>query len=286
MAVQDGELDRFIRTAIQEDIGEGDHTSLACIPPDRIGKARLLVKQDGILAGVRVACAIFRHFDPLFQIDTLLHDGTEVRVGDVALIVEGPVQKLLQAERLVLNVMQRMSGIATQTAVFVKAVAGTRARILDTRKTTPGMRFLEKEAVRLGGGFNHRKGLYDMILVKDNHVDFAGGLAQAILRVEDYLKRNGLDVPVEIEVRSFEDIDQLILLGKGRVHRVMFDNFSPEDTARAVQMIAGEFETESSGGIHLGNIREYALTGVDYISVGALTHQIRSLDLSLKALDY
>jgi nicotinate-nucleotide pyrophosphorylase (carboxylating) len=284
MSIHKEELNRFITNAIREDIGDGDHTSQACIPADRIGKAKLLVKEEGILAGVEVAKTVFAHFDPLFKLDILLNDGTLILPGDIAFIVEGPVVKLLQAERLVLNIMQRMSGIATQTRVYVDRISGTRTRILDTRKTTPGMRFLEKEAVKIGGGFNHRIGLFDMILIKDNHIDFAGGIRQAIKSVRYYLDNHGLDLPVEVEVRNFDDIAEVI--STGHVNRVMFDNFSPADTLKAVEMIGGRFETESSGGIRLENIRDYALAGVDFISVGALTHQIKSLDLSLKAIDF
>ncbi len=276
------ELDVFIEQAIREDIGDGDHTSLACVPADIVGKMKLLVKQDGVLAGVSVAKQIFSRFDPDMQFETLLEDGTEVKAGDIAFYISGKEQVLLQAERLVLNVMQRMSGIATQTKVYVDAVKGTKTQILDTRKTTPLNRFLEKEAVKIGGGNNHRFGLYDMIMIKDNHVDFAGGVTKAVRQVESYLKSKGKTLKIELEVRNFDELNEALSLQS--VDRIMLDNFSVPDTRKALELINGRVEVESSGGITLETIRGYAETGVDFISVGALTHQIKSLDLSLKAL--
>lgn len=273
--------DELIRLAFAEDIGEGDVTTLSCIPPQAMGKSRLIVKEAGVLAGVETAGRIFRRFDPGLKIAVFIADGTEVKNGDVAFAAEGKIQSLLQTERLVLNVMQRMSGIATTTRNYVRELQGTPARILDTRKTTPGMRMLEKEAVRIGGGMNHRIGLFDMILLKDNHVDFAGGIKPAIACAQNYLKATGKNLKIEIEVRNFDELAEA--LETGGVHRIMLDNFSPEDTREAVRRIAGRYETESSGGITLENLRSYALAGVDYISVGALTHSVKSLDMSLKA---
>ena len=275
-------LRNFVSSSFKEDIGDGDHTSLACIPGSAQGKARLLVKQAGVLAGVAVAEFIFRFFDPDLQMQVLIGDGTRVKPQDVAFTVEGSVRSILQCERLVLNVMQHMSGIATQTAAYVAALKGMHTRVIDTRKTTPGMRLLDKEAVRIGGGENHRIGLYDMILIKDNHIDFAGGITQAIDAVHRYLEARGTQLKIEIETRSLDDVRTV--LQKGGIDRIMLDNFSPADTRAAVELIAGRYETESSGGITLDNIRDYAASGVDFISVGALTHQIRSLDLSLKAV--
>ncbi|MDR1675719.1 MAG: carboxylating nicotinate-nucleotide diphosphorylase [Tannerella sp.] len=274
--------DELIRLAFAEDIGDGDHTTLSCIPPSARGKNRLLVKEDGILAGVEMARRIFHHFDPELQMDILLSDGTEVRAGDIAFTVEGRVQSLLQTERLALNVMQRMSGIATTTRRYVKQLEGTHTQVLDTRKTTPGMRIPEKEAVRIGGGGNHRIGLFDMILLKDNHVDFAGGIEQAITRARSYLKEKGKELKIEIEVRSFDELEEA--LHTGGIDRIMLDNFSIADTREAVRRIAGRCETESSGGITFDTLRDYADCGVDYISVGALTHSVKSLDMSLKAV--
>ena len=274
-------LDELIRLWFAEDIGDGDHTTLSCIPADAMGKSQLIIKEDGVLAGVEVAKRIFRAFDPALRMTQYLHDGDRVKVGDIAFIVEGRIQSLLQTERLMLNIMQRMSGIATRTAEYVKRLEGTGTRVLDTRKTTPGLRLLEKEAVKIGGGVNHRIGLFDMILLKDNHIDFAGGIPQAISRARDYCRAKGKDLKIEIEVRNFDEIRQV--LETGGVDRVMFDNFTPEDTRKAVEMIAGRFETESSGGITFDTIRDYALCGVDFISVGALTHSVKSLDMSFKA---
>lgn len=274
-------VDELITLAIREDIGDGDHTSLSTIPADARGKMRLLVKQEGIIAGIEVAVEVFRRLDPTIEIDLLVSDGDRVKVGDVAFYVEGRIQTLLQAERIVLNIMQRMSGVATQTAVYAKILEGTNCKVLDTRKTTPGMRVLDKMAVKIGGGENHRIGLFDMVLLKDNHIDFAGGIVPAINAVRKYLAEKGKNIPVECEVRSLADID--LVFEAGGVDRIMFDNFTPEQTKLAVEKVAGRCSTESSGGITLETMRAYAEAGVDYISVGALTHQIKSLDLSLKA---
>ncbi|MBQ5669118.1 MAG: carboxylating nicotinate-nucleotide diphosphorylase [Tidjanibacter sp.] len=274
-------VEELIELAIKEDIGDGDHTSLSTIPADARGRMKLLVKQDGIIAGIEIAVAVFRRLDESIEIDLKVADGDHVKVGDVAFYVEGRIQTLLQAERIVLNIMQRMSGVATQTAVYAKALEGTQCKVLDTRKTTPGMRVLDKMAVKIGGGENHRIGLFDMVLLKDNHIDFAGGIVPAIKSVKEYLKAKGKNIPIECEVRSLEDID--LVFEAGGVDRIMFDNFTPKMTRKAVEKVAGRCSTESSGGITLETMREYAEAGVDYISVGALTHQIKSLDLSLKA---
>lgn len=271
----------LIELAIREDIGDGDHSSLACIPPDERGRMKLLVKQEGVLAGVEVAEMVLRRLDPDVAFDKRIEDGAHVRPGDVAFYVEGRVVSLLQAERILLNVMQRMSGVATQTARYVKELEGLKTRVLDTRKTTPGMRVLDKMAVKLGGGENHRMGLFDMVILKDNHIDFAGGIAAAVEKTKAYLEAKGKRIPIEVEVRSLDDVREVLRLGG--VDRIMLDNFTPELTREAVDLIAGRCEIESSGGITLDNLREYAACGVDYISVGALTHQIKSLDLSLKA---
>ncbi|WP_449188854.1 carboxylating nicotinate-nucleotide diphosphorylase [Tannerella forsythia] len=275
-------IDELITLAFAEDIGDGDHTTLCCIPSTEMGKSRLIIKESGVLAGVEMAQRIFKHFDPDMRMDIFICDGAEVKRGDIAFTVEGRVQSLLQTERLVLNVMQRMSGIATTTRRYVKALEGTKTRVLDTRKTTPGMRMLEKEAVRIGGGVNHRIGLFDMILLKDNHVDFAGGIEQAITRAQSYLKEKRKKLKIEIEVRNFKELDEVMKVGG--VDRIMLDNFSPSDTREAVRRIGGRYETESSGGITFDTLRDYAECGVDYISVGALTHSIQSLDMSLKAV--
>lgn len=273
--------DRLIDLAFSEDIGDGDHTTLCCIPADAEGKQHLLVKEEGILAGMRVAKEIFHRFDPTLKVEELIHDGAHVKPGDIAMVVSGKVRSLLQTERLMLNVVQRMSGIATMTHEYVKRLEGTHTHVLDTRKTTPGMRMLEKEAVKIGGGMNHRIGLFDMILLKDNHVDFAGGIANALDRCAAYQKEKGLHLKVEIECRSFDEIRQV--MEHGGADRIMLDNFSVPDTRKAVEMIGGKFETESSGGITLDTLRDYAECGVDYISVGALTHSVKGLDLSFKA---
>lgn len=275
-------LEQDIKHWLAEDIGDGDHTTLCCIPADAIGRSRLIVKDTGIIAGIEVAKKVFEIFDKELRITQYMHDGDEVKPKDIAFEVEGKVRSLLQTERLMLNIMQRMSGIATRTREYVKLLEGTRTRVLDTRKTTPGLRMLEKEAVLIGGGCNHRIGLYDMILLKDNHIDFAGGISQAIDRANKYLKDNNKNLKIEIEVRNFDELNEV--LASGNVNRIMLDNFSVADTRKAVEIIGGRFETESSGGITETTIREYALAGVDYISVGALTHSIKSLDMSFKAM--
>ena len=274
-------VDRLIGLAFAEDIGDGDHTTLSCIPDDAMGKSKLLVKETGILAGVAVAKRVFADFDPELKMEIFMDDGTPVKPGDVAFTVEGKVRSLLQTERLMLNIMQRMSGIATMTNRYVKRLEGTHTRVLDTRKTTPGMRMLEKEAVKIGGGVNHRIGLFDMILLKDNHVDFAGGIEKAIQRAKDYCKEKGKDLKIEIEVRNLDELQRV--LDYGGVDRIMLDNFSVADTRKAVQMIGGRYETESSGGITFDTLRDYAECGVDFISVGALTHSVKGLDMSFKA---
>ena len=273
----------LIKLCIKEDIGDGDHTSLCCIPADAHGRMRLLCKQEGVIAGIEVAQMVFDRLDPEMRFEQKLNDGDHVQPGDVAFYVSGRVRSLLQAERIVLNIMQRMSGVATQTAFYVKHLEGLHTRILDTRKTTPGMRVLDKMAVKLGGGENHRMGLFDMILLKDNHIDFAGGIRKAIHGALEYLHAKGKQLPIECEVRSLEDIDEVF--AAGGVDRIMFDNFTPEMTRKAVEKVAGRCETESSGGITLETMRAYAECGVDFISVGALTHQIKSLDMSLKACE-
>jgi len=273
---------QLVKLWFAEDIGDGDHTTLSCIPVTARGKSQLIVKEDGVLAGVEVAREVFKAFDPELKMTVFIQDGTEVKKGDVAFVVEGKIQSLLQTERLMLNVMQRMSGVATRTRQYVKILEGTRTRVLDTRKTTPGLRLLEKEAVRIGGGVNHRIGLYDMILLKDNHVDFAGGIDKAILRAKDYCREKGKNLKIEIEVRNFEELAQVMSIGG--VDRIMLDNFSVENTRKAVEIINGKYETESSGGITIDTLRQYAECGVDFISVGALTHSVKSLDLSFKAI--
>ena len=257
-------VDRLIDLSFAEDIGDGDHTTLCCIPADAMGRSRLIIKEDGILAGVEVAKEVFRRFDPEMQVEVIMPDGTPVKKGDIAMIVSGRVRSLLQTERLMLNIMQRMSGIATMTARYVKRLEGTGTRVLDTRKTTPGMRMLEKQAVKIGGGCNHRIGLFDMILLKDNHVDFAGGIINAIDRCHQYLEEKGLNLKIEIEVRNFDELQQV--LDHGGVDRIMLDNFSVSDTKKAVD-----------------TIRDYAEQGVDFVSVGALTHSVKGLDMSFKA---
>lgn len=273
--------DKLIDLAFSEDIGDGDHTTLCCIPEDAMGKSRLLIKEEGILAGMRIAKEIFHRFDPTMQVEQFMEDGTHVKPGDVPMIVTGKVRSLLQTERLMLNVMQRMSGIATMTNKYVQRLEGTNTRVLDTRKTTPGMRMLEKEAVKIGGGCNHRIGLFDMILLKDNHIDFAGGIANALDRCAAYQKEKGLNLKVEIECRTFDEIKQVMT--HGGANRIMLDNFSIEDTKKAVELINHKFETESSGGITYDTLRQYAECGVDFISVGALTHSVKGLDMSFKA---
>ena len=273
--------DRLIDLAFAEDIGDGDHTTLCCIPETAMGKSHLLIKEDGILAGGEVAKRVFARFDPEMKVEVLIGDGAHVRKGDIAMVVSGKGRSLLQTERLMLNIMQRMSGIATMTNKYVERLKGTNTHVLDTRKTTPGMRMLEKQAVKIGGGMNHRIGLFDMILLKDNHVDFAGGIANAINRCHEYLREKGLDLKIEIEVRNFDELRQAMECGG--INRIMLDNFSVADTRKAVEMVAGRFETESSGGITFDTIRDYAECGVDFISVGALTHSVKGLDMSFKA---
>ena len=274
-------IDRLIDLAFAEDIGDGDHTTLSCTPPTAQGRSKLLIKEPGILAGIEIAKEVFRRFDPELKVEVFINDGAEVKPGDVPMIVSGKVQSLLQTERLMLNILQRMSGIATMTHRYAQQLQGTHTRVLDTRKTTPGMRILEKMAVKIGGGVNHRIGLFDMILLKDNHVDFAGGIDKAILRAKEYCREKGKNLKIEIEVRNLDELQQVLDLGG--VDRIMFDNFTPELTRKAVQMVAGRYETESSGGITFDTLREYAECGVDYISVGALTHSVKGLDMSFKA---
>jgi len=271
----------FVNQALQEDVGDGDHTTLSTIPEDHQGEAKLLVKEEGILAGVEVASHVIALIDPKLEIDVRIHDGQQVQVGDIAFYLRGPIHSILKAERLILNVMQRMSGIATRTHHYVTLLDGTKTRVLDTRKTTPLLRFLEKEAVKIGGGVNHRFGLYDMILIKDNHVDYAGGITAALTSSNAYRKNLGRPMEIEIEVRNIEELKEV--LDFGYVDRVMLDNFSPEQVADAVTLVNGKLTTEASGGITEDTIRAYADAGVDYISVGALTHSVKSLDLSLKA---
>ncbi|TAL80766.1 MAG: carboxylating nicotinate-nucleotide diphosphorylase [Bacteroidetes bacterium] len=275
-------LREFIIRSLAEDLGDGDHSSLACIPEDANGRAKLLIKEKGLLAGIRVARLLFEKIDKDLKFDALLTDGAAVVPGDIAFYLSGRQQSILKSERLALNIMQRMSGIATSTYEYVCQLKGLKTKILDTRKTTPGFRFLEKEAVRIGGGMNHRMGLYDMIMIKDNHIDYAGGIEKAIVKTRKYLKKNSLNLKVEIEARNLKDVR--VILSAGGVDRIMLDNFSVKDTLTAVKEISGRFETESSGGITLTTIRSYAECGVDFISVGALTHHIKSLDMSLKAV--
>ena len=275
-------LREFILRSLAEDIGDGDHSSLACIPKETTGKAKLLIKEKGVLAGIRVAKELFKTIDKDLKLECILDDGAYIVPGDIAFYLSGRTQSILKSERLILNIMQRMSGIATGTNEYVKLLTGLKTKILDTRKTTPGLRFLEKEAVRIGGGLNHRMGLYDMIMLKDNHIDYAGGIENSIRKTGEYLKRNNLNLKVEIEARNPEDVKTILSIGG--IDRIMLDNFNIQDTQSAVRMIAGKYETESSGGITLATIRSYAECGVDFISVGALTHHIKSLDMSLKAI--
>lgn len=273
--------DLFIKNAIAEDVGDGDHTSLSTIPQGTQGKAKLIVKEEGILAGVELALEIFNQIDNTLKVEVKMQDGQEIKPGDIAFTVSGNTHSILLAERLVLNCMQRMSGIATQTNRIVKRLEGYKTKVLDTRKTTPGLRYLEKWAVRIGGGVNHRIGLYDMILIKDNHVDYAGGIKNAITQANDYLKSTGKKLQIEIEVRNLEELQQVLSIGG--VNRIMLDNFEPSLLKQAVAMIDGRFLTEASGGIVEENVADYAACGVDFISMGALTHSVKSLDLSLKA---
>ena len=277
------DLSEQIKFAITEDIGDGDHSSISCIPEKTSGQAHLLIKERGVLAGIKVAILVFHQIDPTLELEVFLEDGAKIKNGDVAFIVSGKVLSILQSERLVLNFMQRMSGIATTTNKYVKKLEGLKTRVLDTRKTTPGLRVFEKMAVKTGGGENHRMGLFDMIMLKDNHIEFAGGIGRAINSTHAYLKSIGKNLRIEIEARNLSEINEI--LETGRINRIMLDNFTLNDTRKAIELINGKYETESSGGITLETIRDYAECGVDYISVGALTHQIRSLDMSLKAIN-
>lgn len=275
-------IQEFIRLALEEDVASGDYSTLACIPSDANGKATLKIKEDGILAGMDVAAAIFRHLEPDVVFTPFKKDGDRIAKGDLAFEVTAGVHTILKAERLVLNCMQRMSGIATLTGTYAEKIKNYKARILDTRKTTPLFRQFEKEAVRIGGGHNHRMGLYDMIMLKDNHIDYCGGIEAAIVKTNDYLSAHNLDLKIEVETRNLEDVQKV--LHTGNVHRIMLDNYSPDLIVEAVALIGGRYETEASGGIQLENIEAYAATGVDFISIGALTHHAVSLDLSLKAV--
>lgn len=281
MKDKDQLIDALLNLAIAEDLGDGDHTTLSTIPEDAVGSQKLLIKEPGILAGVEVAKKVLQKFDPELKIEIYINDGAEVQPGDIAFVVHGRVRSLLIAERTMLNIMQRMSGIATTTHRYQDELKGLKTKVLDTRKTTPGMRMLEKEAVSIGGGKNHRIGLFDMVLIKDNHVDFAGGIPQAVQRAKDYLKETGKKLKIEVETRNLDEVSQALEAG---VDRIMLDNFTPELTRKAVMLIDGRAETESSGGITLKNLREYGECGVDFISVGALTHSVKSLDMSFKAL--
>jgi nicotinate-nucleotide pyrophosphorylase (carboxylating) len=274
-------LENLLELVVNEDFGDGDHSSFACIPVDAHGKAKLLVKESGVLAGVEIAQKVAAKIDSDLKFEIFLTDGALIKPGDIAFTVSGKVHSILQAERLILNFMQRMSGIATETAKYADKIADLKTKILDTRKTSPGLRYFEKAAVKIGGGENHRMGLYDMIMLKDNHIDYAGGIEKAILKTNEYLKTKNKNLKIEIEVRNFAELEQVLKTGK--IHRIMLDNFSVENTRKAVQLIERKYETESSGGITLETVRAYAECGVDFVSVGALTHQIKSLDLSLKA---
>lgn len=274
-------IDRLLDLAFAEDIGDGDHTTLSTIPADAMGRSRLIVKEEGVLAGVKEAEKVLHRVDPSIKMTVMIADGARVKPGDVAFVAEGPVRSLLIAERTMLNIMQRMSGVATMTAKYQDELSGLHTKVLDTRKTTPGMRIMEKEAVKIGGGTNHRIGLFDMILIKDNHIDFAGGIEKAIERARQYCKDNGKDLKIEVEVRSLDDIKRVMAIGG--VDRIMFDNFTPELTKEAVKLVADTMETESSGGITIENLRAYGEAGVDFISVGALTHSVKGLDMSFKA---
>ncbi len=276
-------LDELIKLWFAEDIGDGDHTSLSCIPETEMGCSQLIIKDTGVLAGVEIAKEIFHAFDPELKMTVFIGDGAEVKPGDIAFKVEGKVLSLLQTERLMLNIMQRMSGIATVTRKYANQLKGLKTKVLDTRKTTPGLRLLEKQAVKIGGGENHRIGLFDMILLKDNHVDFAGGIKNAITSAQDYCRRKNKQLKIEIEVRNFDELAQVLEVGG--VDRIMLDNFTVEDTKKAVEIINGRYETESSGGITFDTLRSYAECGVDYVSVGALTHSVKSLDMSFKAVN-
>ena len=274
-------IDDLLDLAFAEDVGDGDHTTLSTIPADAMGRSRLIIKEEGILSGVDIAAKVLAKVDPSIKMTVMIHDGAKVKPGDIAFTAEGPVRSLLIAERTMLNIMQRMSGVATMTAKYQQRLDGLHTRVLDTRKTTPGMRMLEKEAVACGGGTNHRIGLFDMILIKDNHIDFAGGIEKAIQRANDYCRENGKDLKIEVEVRGLDDIRRV--MAHGGVDRIMSDNFTPELTKEAVALVGGKYETESSGGITIENLREYGEAGVDFISVGALTHSVKGLDMSFKA---
>lgn len=276
-------LDLFIELALAEDVGDGDHSSLACVPNNVSGKAQMLIKEGGILAGVEIGVSIFKKVDTKLLVTVLLSDGTSVKQNDIAMTVEGSRQSILKAERLVLNIMQRMSGIATYTNKIVQLIDGTKTKVLDTRKTTPLFRTLEKQAVKIGGGENHRFGLYDMIMLKDNHIDYAGGIKAAVTKTKEYLNSTGRDLKIEVEARDLNEVKEILAIGG--VDRIMLDNFNYSDTKTAVEIIGNTCETESSGGITIDTIRAYAECGVDYISVGALTHSIKSLDISLKAIN-
>lgn len=281
METKDQLIDDLLKLAFAEDVGDGDHTTLSTIPADAMGCQQLIVKEDGILAGVDIARKVFERFDPSLRMTVFIPDGTRVKRGDIAFKVEGPVRSLLQTERTMLNIMQRMSGIATTTDKYQQRLAGLKTKVLDTRKTTPGMRMLEKEAVKIGGGMNHRIGLFDMILIKDNHVDFAGGISNAVSRARKYLEENGKDLKIEVEVRNTDEILQAL---EAKADRIMLDNFTPEQTREAVKLIDGRAEVESSGGITIDTLRDYGECGVDFISVGALTHSVKGLDMSFKAV--
>lgn len=281
MKSRDELIEDLLNLSFAEDLGDGDHTTLSTIPTDAMGRSRLIIKEDGILAGVEIAEKVLHKVDPSIKMTIMIGDGAEVKKGDIAFTAEGPVRSLLIAERTMLNIMQRMSGVATMTKRYQDELKGLHTKVLDTRKTTPGMRMLEKEAVKLGGGTNHRIGLFDMILIKDNHIDFAGSLEKAIERADEYCKKNGKDLKIEVEVRSLDDIKRV--LAHGGVDRIMFDNFTPELTKEAVKLVDGKIETESSGGITIENLRKYGEAGVDFISVGALTHSVKGLDMSFKA---
>lgn len=281
MKTKDELIDELLDLSFAEDLGDGDHTTLSTIPADAMGRSRLIIKEDGILAGVEIAEKVLHKVDPSIKMTVMINDGASVKKGDIAFTAAGPIRSLLIAERTMLNIMQRMSGVATMTRRYQDELKGLKTRVLDTRKTTPGMRMLEKDAVKIGGGTNHRIGLFDMILIKDNHIDFAGGIEKAIQRANDYCKANGKNLKIEVEVRSLDDIRRV--LKHGGVDRIMFDNFTPELTKEAVELVAGKAETESSGGITLENLRSYGEAGVDFISVGALTHSVKGLDMSFKA---
>lgn len=281
MKTKDELIDELLDLAFSEDVGDGDHTTLSTIPADAMGRSRLIIKEEGILSGVKIAGKVLHKVDPSIKMTIMIEDGTHVKPGDIAFTAEGPVRSLLIAERTMLNIMQRMSGVATMTRKYQDRLKGLHTRVLDTRKTTPGMRMLEKDAVACGGGTNHRIGLFDMILIKDNHIDFAGSIEKAIERANEYCKANGKDLKIEVEVRSLDDIRRVMAVGG--VDRIMFDNFTPELTKEAVKLVNGKYETESSGGITIENLRDYGEAGVDFISVGALTHSVKGLDMSFKA---